>query len=106
MKKILLSIALMSTLLVSLGYADNTKRIPSAKPLCSEKVCGKHTKKCSCWCSVLCGPRKIQPDDAPLFADKDSEGNEIPAQCYCKQMDIDKYIENCTQSAANEEAVE
>ncbi len=102
MKKSLVVLALLSSLGAGLGYADNTKRIPSAKPLCTEGVCGKHTKKCSCYCSVLCGPRKIQPDDEPVYADKDAQGQEIPARCYCKQMDVDKHIENCIEGKEQE----
>ena len=48
---------------------------------------------------MLCGPRKIQPDDEPVFADKDSEGNEIPARCYCKQMDVDVHVKRCMKPA-------
>ena len=106
MKKGYLFSILMATALLLGGIvsADNTKRIPSVKPLCSEGVCGEHTKKCSCYCSVLCGPRKIQPDDQPVFADTDSDGNEIPARCYCKQMDVDVHIKRCIEGIKEEAA--
>ena len=101
-KNYLLSMILAVALVGGMVHADNTERIPSVKPLCSEKVCGKHTKKCSCYCSVLCGPRKIQPDDAPVFASEDSNGQEIPARCYCKQMDVDEHIKNCINKKQEE----
>lgn len=92
-----ISLVLVASLLGAMGFA--VERISSDKPVCKERVCGKHTKKCSCYCSIKCGPRKIQKEDTPRFVSEDSQGQEIPAQCYCQQLDVDKYIENCQEDS-------
>lgn len=117
-KGYVLALALVGCLVSTEGIAkkrvessDKVERIASDKPLCKDGACKKLTKrgkhkgsksKCSCYCSVKCGPREIQKQDSPRIAKKDSKGQEVPEQCYCQQMDVDKYNENCNAPEAVE----
>ena len=47
--------------------------------------------QCQCWCSQKCGYRKKTASDHPVYVEKDANGKT----CYCKQWDLDNYVDNC-----------
>ena len=64
------------------------------KPLCSKAQCGLERGACSCYCSIKCGPRKIQPEDTPKY-------DEATGQCFCRPRDKMLYeINGCNVKEA------
>lgn len=114
MKKGMMVALLAGAVMVTGGLVARKKdvseytRIASDDALCSESSCSmKNRKSCSCWCSVLCGPREmIKKQDNPVFTGKDSKGTEIPTRCYCNQYDADNYLTNCVAKGQGMEAQE
>lgn len=110
-------IALLAGVMMIAGHLEARKaqpkdeseytRIASDKALCAEGSClnsKKSRKACSCWCSEICGNREIiKNQDQVTFTSKDSQGQEIPARCYCNPWDVEHYLTNC---AAKEQEAE
>ena len=71
-----------------------------SQPMCTRASCATDPN-CECYCSVKCAPRQKDDEDRPVFANKDYNANSVPAQCYCKENDLDEYNRQCSASANN-----
>ena len=60
-------------------------------PICGTKESCLNDPHCECWCSKICGFRKKETSDHPVYIENDPHGKF----CYCKQWDADHYEANC-----------
>jgi hypothetical protein len=76
---------LVGAALISCGGGQN------ASSSCKSKESCLSDPNCQCWCSQICGFRKKEASDKPVYIADDPNQK----YCYCNQWDYDHYEDNC-----------
>lgn len=64
----------------------------------AERTYAKIKPPCQCYCSVKCGPRAMEADDAPFYDDEHD-------QCFCKERDYQLYVKNGCSTQKNKKFI-